>query len=257
MPEGDTVYVLARRLDAALAGRTITRSDVRVPRYATVDLSGDEIAGVDARGKHLLIRTVRGRTVHSHLKMDGSWELRAPNGRVGSAGDDVRIVLDTGEVRAIGRHLSDLAVVPTREEVRLVGHLGPDPLHEWDLEEAVGRLQPYGAGTVSDALLEQRIVAGFGNIYRNEICFLRGVWPWTPWERSDLAGMFALGAELLQANRETGRQVTTGIDRARRRHYVYGRAGEPCRRCGTPVRRDRARTERVTYWCPHCQPEGR
>jgi endonuclease-8 len=255
VPEGDTVYVLARRLDAALAARTITRSDVRVPRYATVDLRGDEISEVDSRGKHLLIRTAAGRTIHSHLKMDGSWELRAPKGRVGSAGDDVRIVLDTEEVRAIGRRLSELVVVPTHEERRLVGHLGPDPLHEWDLEEALQRLHRYGTGTVSDALLEQRIVAGFGNIYRNEICFLRGIWPWTPWEHVDMASTLALGAHLLQANRETGRQVTTGIDRAGRRHYVYGRAGEPCRRCGTRIRREQGGVERVTYWCSHCQPE--
>jgi len=255
MPEGDTVYVLAGRLDAALAGRVITKSDLRVPRYATVDLSGDAIASVVSRGKHLLMRTAKGRTIHSHLKMDGSWELRAPNGSVGSSGDDVRIVLDTGEVRAIGRHLSELAVVATRDEARLVGHLGPDPLHEWDLDEALRRLARFGDGTVSDVLFDQRIVAGFGNIYRNEICFLRGLWPWIPWEGADMAGALSLGAQVLQANRETGRQVTTGIDRARRRHYVYGRAGEPCRRCATPIRRDRSRGERVTYWCPRCQPD--
>ncbi len=259
MPEGDTVYVAARRLDRALAGSRLTGTDFRVPRYATADLSGRGLDEVRARGKHLLFRFGGGLTLHTHFRMDGAWHLYRPGSRWRGPAFEVRAVLSTSQWIAVGFRLPVIDLLATSEEGGVVGHLGPDLLgDDWDPVEATRRLSVSPARPVAEALLDQRAVAGWGNVYKCEICFLRGVNPWTPVARiEDLGALVNLGHKLISANRRSARQVTTGDPRPGRSRWVYGRLGKPCRRCGTLIRRagpsNRA-DDRVTYWCPRCQP---
>jgi endonuclease VIII len=259
MPEGDTVHKAAGALHRALAGKPILRAELRVPSLATegARLAGHAVTEVVARGKHLLLRTDGGLTLHTHLKMEGAWKLVRAGARVADRADTVRVVLETSGWTAIGTQLGTVELIRTRDEPRVVGHLGPDLLGpDWNAEEAVRRLTADAARSIGDALLDQRVMAGLGNVYRCELCFLRGVHPDRPVGRTqDLDGMVALAKRLLEANRAGGNQVTTGDDRRGRRHWVYGRAGLPCRRCGTRIeKRAGDAPDRVTYWCPSCQP---
>ena len=257
MPEGDTVFVAATRLHRALAGNTLTKTDFRVPAIATVDLSGRELVEVVSRGKHFLFRIEGGTTFHCHFKMDGEWHLYRPGTRPRGPEHTIRAILGTEQWTAVGFHLAMTELVPTAEEERVVGHLGPDPLTAWDAPEALRRMRQHGERPIGEALLDQTVMAGPGNVYKCEICFLRGVDPWTPvGDVPDIEGLVDLTARLMQANRKTGTQVTTGDDRPGRGRWVYGRGGKPCRRCGTPIQRKGQDPggERVTYWCPSCQP---
>ncbi len=259
MPEGDTVYLAATRLDRALRGEILTRTDFRVPKYATLDLSHRAVLGVVSRGKHLLTRVAGGTTIHTHFRMDGAWHLYRPGERWEGPAWQVRLLLETAKWQAVGFRLPVIDVLPTPEEASVVGHLGPDPLgDDWDAGEALCRLRADGARTISDGLLDQRVIAGLGNVYRCELCFLRGLDPWTPvGEIVEAKALVALAGRVLQANRGRGGHVTTGDDRPGQRHWVYGRRGRPCRRCATPIRYRTAPPgddeERVTYWCPRCQ----
>lgn len=256
MPEGDTVFRTARRLDDALAGATATRFDLRVPQAATVDLTGQPIHGVAARGKHLLLR-IGDSTVHSHLRMDGAWFVYRPGEKWRHPAFKVRAIVGTAEREAVGVDIAEIEVVPTRDESQLVGHLGPDPLAaDWDAAEAVRRLSA-DTRSIHVALLDQRNVAGFGNEYAAELLFLRGILPTTPTPEVDTAALIDLGVRTIRANRDRHSRTFTGIDRPGQATWVYGRAGKPCRRCGTRIRRgeqgaDPTR-ERITFWCPSCQ----
>jgi endonuclease-8 len=261
VPEGDTVFLAGTRLRRALAGEALTRTDFRVPRYATLDLSGRRVEDVVARGKHLLFRIEGDVTLHTHFLMQGSWHLYKPGANWRGPAHEVRVVLETVPWTAVGFRLPVIDVVPTSQEDTLVGHLGPDPLSDtWDEGEAVRRLSEQPERGIGDALLDQRTIAGLGNVYKSETCFLRGVHPETRVrDVPDLAELVRLGARMLRANRTTGNQITTGIDRPGRRRWVYGRGGEPCRRCGARIERvgGGIGEERVTYLCPTCQPERR
>jgi endonuclease-8 len=257
VPEGDIVWLTARRLHQALAGRRLTRSDFRVPRLATTDLRGREVHEALARGKHLLIRVEGGLTVHSHLRMDGSWRIRPP----GPVARDhrLRVVLANHEWQALGYSLGVVELVKTSDEHRVVGHLGPDPLGpDWDPAEAVRRLREPPGRPIGEALLDQTRLAGIGNLYKAEVLFLRGVHPWRPaGEVADLDGLVELARRLLDANSAHFEQITTAAGRRGGENWVYGRAGLPCRRCGTLiVRADQGPGpyDRVAFWCPHCQP---
>jgi endonuclease VIII len=258
MPEGDVVWRTARQLDGALSGRVLLRSDFRVPRYATTDLTGRTVTETVSCGKHLLTRVDGDITVHTHLKMDGSWRIGPATS---SPGRDyrIRLILANREWQAVGMLLGIVEVIRTSREHAAIGHLGPDLLSsEFDADEAVRRLGADPARTIGEALLDQRNLAGIGTIYRAETLFLRGVSPWRPTgEVSDLHGLVELARRLLDANKDRGGTVTTG-DRARGAQlWVYGRAGLPCRRCGTQIRRAElgpALEERIAVWCPRCQP---
>ncbi|MFD8527425.1 Fpg/Nei family DNA glycosylase [Streptosporangium canum] len=258
MPEGDVVYRTARRLGQALDGRILTRSDFRVPRHATADLTGRAVLETVSRGKHLLTRVDGGLTVHTHLRMEGSWQI-SPAGRRPPPGDVVRLVLANAEWQAVGVRLGVVDLVRTAEEDRLVGHLGPDLLGpDWDPAEAVRRLAGNPGLTIGEALLDQRNLAGIGTVYRAETLFLAGVSPWRPVGTiGDVGRIVALAQRLLHANRERERRVTTGDARAGRGTWVYGRAGRPCLRCGRRISRGEMGAqpqERLIFWCRHCQP---
>ncbi|WP_341978202.1 DNA-formamidopyrimidine glycosylase family protein [Microbacterium sp. LWO13-1.2] len=256
MPEGDTVHRTARRLDEALAGADVTRFDLRVPRAATIDLRGQRVHGAEARGKHLLLR-IGDSTVHSHLRMDGAWFVYRPGEKWRHPAYKVRAIVGTEQREAVGVDLAEIEVVPTREEDSLVGHLGPDPLAEdWDAQEAARRLGA-DARSIHVAILDQRNVAGFGNEYAAELLFLRGVLPTTPTPDVDVAALLDLGVRTIRANRDRPDRTFTGVNRPGQTTWVYGRAGRPCRRCGTLIQRgelgaDPTR-ERSTFWCPFCQ----
>ncbi len=259
MPEGDTIWLTAHRLGDALAGGPLVQSDLRVPKLATTDLAGRRVEAVVPRGKHLLIRIDNGFTLHSHLRMDGAWLVYRRGERWrGGPGHQIRAVLATAERAAVGYRLPVLDLLPTSREDAVVGHLGPDLLGpDWDPDEAVRRLSAAPGRSIGEALLDQRNLAGIGNVYKSELCFLRGVTPWTPvGEVGDLRRMVALAQELLDANKARHGHVTTGDPRRGRMHWVYGREHQPCRRCGTPIRladQGPLGEARVTYWCASCQ----
>jgi endonuclease-8 len=257
VPEGDVVWFTARRLHETLAGRVLTRSDFRVPRYATVDLRGQPVTEAVARGKHLLIRTGNGLTVHTHLKMEGSWRVRPAASRL-TESYKIRLVLANADWQAAGYLLGVTEVLPSAREDQVVGHLGPDLLGaDWDAAAAVARLARDPGRPVGEALLDQRNLAGLGTVYMAETLFLRGVDPSRPvGSVSDLDALVALGHRLLDANKGRFGHVTTGDTRPGRENWVYGRAGRPCRRCGTPIRRGEQGPpgqERLRFWCPNCQ----
>lgn len=257
MPEGDTVHLAARRLHQAFAGKILTRSDLRVPAFATVNLVGREMLDCIARGKHILMRVEPEVTIHSHLKMEGSWHVYEPGTRWRGPAHEVRAVLETDSKVAVGFRLGILEVIETRRESEIVGHLGPDPLaSDWDPDEAVRRVRLAGNRAIGEVLLDQSVIAGPGNVYKSEACFLLGVHPDAPTRTVDPLALVDLVGRLLQANRDTGMQVTRGDKRPGRRHWVYGRGGETCYRCGGLIGRmaPSVRHDRVTYLCPHCQP---
>jgi endonuclease-8 len=262
MAEGDTVLATAERLHAALSGRVLVRTDVRVPRAATVDLSSQRVREVAARGKHLLLRTDHDRTVHSHLGMDGDWRLYAPGERWRGRSFEVRGVLETEEAVAVGHRLRTLEVIPTSAETRVLGHLGPDVLGpDWDPAEAVRRLEADPDRAVGDALIDQAVIAGPGNVYRSEACYLASIDPRTPvLAVADPAGLVAIVKDLMERNRSGGRRETTGDPRPGHELWVYGRKGRPCRRCGATIiafQQGARDARRLAFACPNCQAADR
>lgn len=263
MPEGDSVWRVARRLNARLTGRTVVRSDFRVPQHATADLRGRQVLGTDTHGKHLLTRLSGGLTLHTHLRMDGSWTVlqtgkQLPRRLV----PDVRVALtlDDGQ-HALALRMPVVELLPTRQEPTVVGHLGPDPLRpDWAADEAVRRLAAVPDRPLIAALLDQRCIAGLGNLWVNETCFLRGYDPWTPVSLVDLPPTVDLAARMLRfsADHPEAFMVTTGSTRRGEQHWVAGRAGKPCLRCGSLVRVVAEvpgnPERRRTWWCPRCQP---
>jgi formamidopyrimidine-DNA glycosylase len=259
VPEGNTVLMNARRLHEALAGRRLTVAELRTADLSTTDLTGREVIEVAARGKHLLARIEGGLTLHSHLRMDGRWRTFPPTGAPVDRLDHVRVVLGNDDAICIGYRLHDLALVETAAEHTVVGHLGPDLLGaDWDAGEALRRMSSHPERSIAEALLDQRNLAGAGNVYKTEICFLRGLSPWTPVaDVADLPAVVDLAHRLLVANRNRYDHVTTGDDRPGRRLYIFERNGRPCLRCGTMIRaawQGVPPQERISYWCPSCQP---
>lgn len=259
MPEGDTVWQAARRLHEALAGKALTRSDFRVPQYATVDLTGRRALDTIPRGKHLLTRFEGGLSLHTHLRMEGAWKVYGPGERWrGGPAHQIRLILGAADRTAVGYRLQVLELLRTAEEERVVGHLGPDLLGpDWNPERALANVLADPARQLGEALLDQRNLAGIGNVYKSELCFLLGVTPWLPvgalpGDRAEkLPG---LAKRLLEANRDRPVRQTTGLPRYDL--FVYGRAPRPCLRCRTPVRvadQSDGSQERPTYWCPTCQ----
>ncbi|MFJ4778757.1 Fpg/Nei family DNA glycosylase [Streptomyces sp. NPDC088762] len=260
MPEGDSVLRAAARLHTALAGKPLTRSDLRVPRFATADLTGRTTLDVTPRGKHILARFEGGLTLHSHLRMDGAWHV-FPAGAKWHGGPvyEIRAILATADQTAVGYRLPVLELIRTADEDRVVGHLGPDLLGpDWDPDRAAANLLAAPERPLGEALLDQRNLAGIGNIYKAELCFMAQVSPWTPvgaLPEATLPRLAAAAQRLLAANAgvRPGPRNTTGSRGRGQDLFVYGRARRPCLRCGTPIR-EAPQDGRPTYWCPHCQP---
>lgn len=260
MPEGDTVFRAARKLDRALTGQTLVRTDIRVPQLATSDLAGATVTETVSRGKHLLTRLARGDeqwTLHTHLKMEGSWHTLRPGQRWSRPSHQARVVLETATSIAVGFSLGIVELLPTADEHTVVGHLGPDLLGpDWDEEEALRRLRADPDRPVGEALLDQTRLAGVGNMYMAELCFVSGLHPRTPvGEVGALPRVVRRAKQMLELNSRRALQSTTG--NLREPLWVYRRDKAPCRRCGTTIQVAMAGPpgrERATYWCPSCQP---
>lgn len=257
MPEGDTVYRSATNLSAALAGHTLVRCDIRVPAFATVDFTGQTVDEVVPRGKHILMR-IGEHTIHSHLKMEGSWHIYRSGSPWRRPAWQARAILATEDHDVVGFQLGVLDVIRRDDEASVVGYLGPDLLGpDWDAQLALRNLRSDPTREIGLALLDQRTLAGLGNVYRAELCFLRGILPTRPTgDVTDLGKVVDLAKRLIEANKDRAERTTTGKLRGQRT-WVYGRTGQPCTRCGTPILHgelgDTPLQLRDTWWCPNCQ----
>lgn len=273
VPEGDSVYQLARRLQF-MAGRQVLASSLRVPRYATVDFAGSVCRQVWPYGKHLFM-AFGDQILHTHLKMEGTWSVHHQGEKWSKPGFTARVVLvvDGGQdsirgIEIVGHNLGLVEVFPVADYRRRMGYLGPDVLKtHWlngGYEQARRRISRRPERAVGTALLDQTNLAGVGNEYRAEICFLAGVHPATPVKDTDIDKILAITRKLMWDNRDSGVRVTTGVRRAGESTYVFGRYAKPCRRCGTPIDKgflggadqggDDGELERVIWFCPVCQP---
>jgi endonuclease VIII len=253
VPEGDTVWRTCRRLDQVFRGEALHRAELRWGRLIDSDLVGMTTLEVVPRGKHILHRLDAGLTLHSHLKMEGSWRIQDADDRVPSA-DVVRAVLGTPRWTALGRRLGGLDLVRTEDESRLVGHLGPDILGEdWDDGVALAHLREGHLGSTHDligaSLLDQRNLAGIGTMWASEGLWVERVDPWRAVaELSD--------DELTRLLTRIRRLMSDACERAVTTAYVHARSGRPCRRCGDTIRvalAGPAPRERTLFSCPTCQ----
>ena len=256
MPEGDTVFRAARTLHRALAGRTVTRFESVFPRLTRVaddrPLRGRVVDRVNSRGKHLLIWFSGGLVLRTHLRMHGSWHIYRTGERWMRPRHDMRIVLGTDAFEAVAFDVpaAELLDEPAADEAAALRNLGPDLLaDDFDVAEAIRRLSGRGDLEVGDALLDQSALAGIGNIFKSETLFASRVNPFVrvneiPGER--LETIVTTARNLLRAS--------AAESASRIRLNVYGRAGTPCRRCGTViVQRRQGPNARSTYWCTRCQ----
>ncbi len=274
MPEGDTIHRAARNLHRALAGETVVRFETVLPRLARVDedhpIAGRTIEAVSAQGKHLLLRFSGDLVLRSHLRMNGSWHLYRPGERWRRPRDAMRVVVETRPWLAVGFDLPVAELLDGRGLARQrdLARLGPDLLApDFDAAEAERRLRARAAREVGEALLDQGALAGVGNELKSEILFIAGVDPYrrvASLSDAELSALVAAARRVLLAavapfgagvTTWLGGRRTTGRSNPDERIFVYGRAGEPCRRCGTPIRLGRQGPgARVTYHCPRCQP---
>lgn len=254
MPEGDTIRRLADRIGSRFAGQRCTRCITRDPRLVGLDLTGRTLVNADAVGKHLLLRFDDGRTLHAHLLMQGSW-------RVGPASTEpewrrrVELWFEDGRLTAIDVPI--LGIVATTHEDQVVGHLGPDlcgPVAP-DPDAVAARLVEQPDSPLAAALLDQRNVAGFGNVYAVELPFIVGVSPNQPVGSIDgLDGLLRIGTPMIRQHAVAGPRNTTGRRLNQPDHFVYGR--QSCPVCATKLRSWDERTSpwgRISSWCPACQ----
>ena len=261
MPEGDTIWRTARRLNEALADQVIVDADLRWPGLSTADLRGMRTLQIVSRGKNLLHRLDAGFTLHSHLRMEGQWrvESTARMAKRALTNPQLRAVVATERWTALGLRLGSLHLVATRDEDLLLGHLGPDVLGpDWDATEAARRIGASSA-TIGSALLDQRNLAGVGTLYASETLFLERLSPWHPASglaSAEVRRVVDRVRRLLDVNRHNVIQSTTGVQRHGETTYVHGRSGRPCRRCGNPIRVSVLGTppkDRAFFYCPSCQ----
>jgi|SRR5579859_117577 len=251
MPEGDTIWRTAAMLREALAGKRI--DGVRPDGLSR--LVGSTVTEVEPVGKHLVIRFDNGYAIHSHMRMRGVWQVYRPGERWHRPAWQLKALLDTGE--SVAACFAAPVVELVRNVTPRIGHLGPDILEDgWPAAEVVQRARQLNDLLVGELLLDQRVTAGIGNVYRCEALWQRRVNPWT--KTADLSDeqlhdLFAAARDAMRGNlsREGMRRSFPG----RERGAVHGRAGRPCPRCGTQVRsRAMGENPRIVYWCPTCQP---
>ena len=266
MPEGDTIFRTAQVLRAALLGRRLTaaRAQPQPGLRSVPDLSrltGAAVATVEARGKQLLIGFDNGLTLRTHLRMKGSWHRYRPGEGWRRPGRSATVVLETAESVAVAfdTPVAELLTDADLRRSRALTTLGPDLLsRSFDAEEALRRLRERDGEALGNALLDQRAVAGIGNVYKSEVACLDGLDPWAPvavFDDAEVLGALRTARRLLQANTRGSARVTTGSPFRGQGLWVYGRVGRPCRRCGTRIEVARqGELARLTYWCPRCQP---
>jgi len=272
MPEGDTIHRTARTLHRALAGRVVTRFESVYPQLTRVDadapLCGRTIERVEARGKHVLMWFSGDAPVilRTHMRMNGSWHIYRPGERWQRPRHEMRIVIETDVMHAIAFNVpvAELATADEIERGPALSTLGPDVLSDaFDASDAARRISERAEISIADALLDQSAIAGIGNIYKCEALFAAKVHPFAAvasLRPETIARVVATAVKMMRANvAEPGAGAmsarrTTGRTDPRARFWVYGRRGQPCRRCGTPIERDARTDARVTYWCRHCQP---
>ena len=270
MPEGDSVYQLSKRLQF-MAGRRVTHTSLRVPRYATVDFTGMRCQQVWPYGKHLFMQFRAEETeayppqiLHTHLKMEGTWAMHRAGKRWRKPAHTARVVLHladapAADIELVGHELGLVEVFPAREYDQRMGYLGPDLLaDEFDFAEAKRRIMRDPDREIGRSLLDQYRVAGLGNEYRAEVCFLAGVHPRSKVGEVDVEKLLKLSRKLMWANKDAPVRVTTGVKRAGETSYVFGRNKKPCRRCCSLIQKDflggEGDLERVIWFCPRCQP---
>ncbi|HET9416308.1 MAG TPA: DNA-formamidopyrimidine glycosylase family protein [Candidatus Limnocylindria bacterium] len=269
MPEGDTIFRTAEVLRAALVGRRITgaRAQPRPGLRRVPDLLrviGSTVTSVEPRGKHLLIGFDNGLTLRSHLRMSGSWHRYAPGEAWRRPMRQASAVLETPQSVAVAFNTPTVELLSDADlrRSRPLITLGPDLLgREFDAANALHRLRERSGMELGNALLDQTAVAGIGNVYKSEVAFLERLDPWAPisaFEDEELRAALLTARRLMHANVRGGARVTTGSAARGGGLWVYGRAGRPCRRCGTPIeQRRQGELARQTFWCPRCQPTRR
>lgn len=274
MPEGDTIFRAARTLERALAGKPVVRFETALAALDQVHdqapLTGRTIESVAAAGKHVLMRFSGDLVLRTHMRMNGSWHLYRPGERWQRPRRDMRVLVATADFEAVGFNIPVAEFIRARDlpRHRELRQLGPDVLSEgFDAAEALRRLRGRPDTAVADALLNQRLMAGLGNVYKSEVLFMCRISPFTPVAAVEDAALTAIvetSRRLLQANVSdrlapmttyTRLRRTTNRQDPRERLWVYGRARLPCRRCGTAIRvKAQGPHARLTYWCPECQP---
>jgi endonuclease-8 len=276
MPEGDTIFRAAQALHKALASRVVTRFESVYPALTRVaddhPIVGRTIESVTARGKHLLIAFSGDLILRTHMRMNGSWHLYRPDAQWRRPARDVRVLVGTDYAVAVGFNVP-VAELLTRRELdrhKQVSALGPDLLagHQedrFDSVEVVRRMREHARDAIADVLLNQRVVAGIGNVFKSEILFVAGIHPFTPVSQLDdaeLQRIIAVALEQLRSNvLERSRTLAPSIGRRTTRRldpsaklWVYSRGGKACRTCGTAILSRKTGVDaRVTYWCPKCQ----
>ena len=273
MPEGDTIFRAARTLNLALAGKPVTRFTSVYPALTRIDedfpIAGRLVTRVDARGKHLLIH-FGPLMLRTHMRMHGSWHIYRPGETWQRPRSEARIVIETADFVAVGFNIPvaeflDESQAARQEDLR---RIGPDLLGEtFDEDEAVRRIRERGTHGIAEVLLNQRVAAGIGNVYKSETLFLEGVHPETPAARvgdQTLRAILRTARKLLKVNvadasaeivTYRGLRRTTGRTDPAERLWVYGRGGQPCRKCGTAISYKKTGPDvRGTYWCAGCQP---
>jgi endonuclease VIII len=274
MPEGDSIYRAARTLHRALAGQTVTRFQTALAQLAQVDrdepIAGRTVEKVEAAGKHSLMTFSGGLVLRTHMRMNGSWHIYRPGEKWQLSPRAMRVQVETADWVAVAFNVYVAEFIRAEQLARHrpLATLGPDLLGDFDHKEALRRVRLQGHAPLHDVLLNQRVMAGIGNVYKSEILFLAGIHPDTL--ASDLGddtlrAVMALAHKLLTANVSDnkgpgivtyrGLRRTTGRMNPEDHLWVYSRGGQPCRKCGTPIasRKD-GDDARVTYWCPACQP---
>lgn len=269
MPEGDTIFRMARALDRALRGKPVTRFESGFARLVrendNAPLTGCVIERVEARGKWVMMWFSDGRILLTHMLMNGIWHIYRHKERWKRPHRDMRIMIENADWVAVG---FTVPVAEFHTEATLarkpgVARLGPDLLSpEFDRAAALANIHAHGSDELGVVLMTQSVLAGIGNVFKSEICFVCGVNPFCHVDRLSLAKLGQIvdtAHRLLRANvseeMDSGaRRTRSGLNR-RERLWVYERPGAPCHRCGTPIRMYKQGTEaRVTYWCSQCQP---
>jgi endonuclease VIII len=252
MPEGDTIHRAAARLRPALDGKTLVRFDA--PRWTgATPVPGETIDAVRAVGKHLLIDFSGGLTVRTHLRMHGRWQVFRPGETWGRSPTSARVVVEVADAVAVCFSAPDVAI--TRRDRAATNHLGPDVCApEPDFDAVLSRLARREDSSIGEALLDQRVAAGIGNVYKSEILFAERVDPTTPVSQLSpdaLRAIFERAHILMRSNLDRpGRRRTTPQGYA-----VYRRGGRPCPACGGPITRivQGIDQPRSTYYCASCQ----